>query len=61
MFLFLMFMPPINTAEMVIRTESQMCHEVAIEINIQVEEGMITQQKGRQVINRCFEMFGGAK
>ena len=41
------------------RSPSALCEEVAHEVNIQVYEGMILPTKARQVIDRCYELYGG--
>lgn len=41
------------------RTPSALCQEVAHEVNIQVYEGMISPNKARQIVDRCYELYVG--
>jgi len=50
-----------NVQPIVDRNPKQMCDEVAHEINIQVQMGMMSESKGRQVIDRCYRIFVDSK
>ena len=41
------------------RPPSALCQEVAHEVNIQVYEGMISPNKARQIVDRCYELYVG--
>ena len=39
------------------RTNQELCAEVAKEVNIQVGEGMLTQEQADATIERCYNLF----
>jgi len=39
------------------RDNLNLCTEVTREINIQVYEGMLTPGQGKDIIDRCFELY----
>ena len=43
------------------RSNVQMCEEVAHELTIQIDEGMIDKKRGEEIIARCFRTFTDAK
>ena len=43
------------------RNPQQMCEEVAYELNIQVEEGMLSRETAKRVTDRCFRIFVNTK
>jgi hypothetical protein len=45
----LLFAPSVN-AEV---TAEQLCKELAVEVRIAVEEGIISKQAGRQILDGC--------
>ena len=43
------------------RNPQQMCEEVAYELNIQVEEGMLDKEAAQKIIDRCYRIFVHSK
>jgi hypothetical protein len=43
------------------RNPQQMCEEVAYELNIQVEEGMLDKEAAQKIIDRCYRIFVDSK
>lgn len=43
------------------RDNRAMCEEVAYELNLQVDLGMISREKADKAINRCFELYSPSK
>ena len=41
------------------RSDYELCQDVTEEVNIQVDEGMLTQQQADDISDRCFRQFGG--
>ena len=39
------------------RTPTELCEEVAHELNQQYVEGMISQERAKQIIDRCFRIY----
>jgi hypothetical protein len=50
-----------STQPIVDRNPQQMCEEVAYELNIQVEEGMLGRERAEEITARCFRIFVNAK
>jgi len=43
------------------RTDYELCQEVEVELQIAVEQGMITEQEARRITDRCFDLFAGGR
>ena len=43
------------------RTGYELCTEVAYEVALSVEAGILDQGRADQIIDRCFELYGGDK
>ncbi len=39
------------------RTNNELCQEVAEEVNLQVEAGLVTQDEADRISQRCFALF----
>lgn len=42
-----------------VRSDRELCIELAREVNISAEQGLLTQEEADAISARCYEMYGG--
>lgn len=50
---------PLGTKHKQLRSAQQLCEEVSHELQLQVEDGMLTAEQAHTVSQRCFQTFTG--